>query len=545
LLAVIALDSCESCKGRKQVVFTGVVLDAFDAPLSGASVQIGKDKAKTDERGYFKLSADSAKSYLFQARKSEFGTYSRLFPKSERDVTIKLFAATVKSFDPSQPIQLTDGNSRRRPGPAASRANWSGGGFSNMPFVYENGKLVDFGFSPSLKTSFDYVKQRKQAGPGISISIPANVLVSASGSKPSGNVNVSLSTIDIFSPGAMPGDFTIMGPRGLRDGFMISMGAGSIEIYDDRNTYQLADKATANIVIPIDTSALIFNGNIPESIPLFYYNDSTGYWQEEPEAAKINAERTAYVGTLRHFSTFNMDFKVSDPSCVQIRHNSVGVSTLPQYIVETILTFNGSVIHTERTVSDPGPNSGTWPSVDPAPCLQNTNNTSVHMLFNLPQNTEVGMVFYNATAPTVPIGMAVTTTGPTYGTTVPTCPAATCPGSCASNCNDTSCGGYGTCQFVPFSTVSTNIVLASRKIGSDLKLKWVHNATGTHTYVVKEIDPLDNPIADVCTITADARTALGDLIINECTLTPAAGDHNYAVFISTTKESNTVTETFP
>lgn len=539
---LLTLSSCKKDIGKAKVKFEGFVYDSKGNALPSTIISVNASKVKSDDKGRFALAVDSAAVFVLKANRENFASFSKVFGSSTKDIRITLFEATVASFDPRKPIVLTDIKSRERPGPTSSRAAWTS--FAEVPLVYENSKVVDFGFSPKLKAAFEYVRSRKQAGPGISISIPANGLVrQGTSQQPTSNVNVSLSTIDLFTGGAMPGDFSVVNARGERDGFMISMGAGSVEIYDEKGSYQLSNEAKATITIPIDTSALIFRSNIPESIPLFYYNEETGYWTEDGKA-NINETKTAYVAELRHFSTFNMDFKISDPSCVQIRHNSVNTSTLPIYKVEAILDFGGSIVQTERTISDPGPNSGTWPSIDPAPCLQNANSTSVHMLFNLPQNTEVCLIFYQPGTPDIPVSIAVVNTGATYGSAVPTCPAVNCPNDidCPSACNDASCGGYGTCSLVPFSRITTEVLLARRKSGTNLQLKWIHNTStvGSISYQVFEVDDVGNPLTAISTLSGSVPLNPKNYLV----LSPSAGQHFYGIFVGGTLISNVVDETF-
>jgi hypothetical protein len=498
------LEACD----KQQATFTGQVLNGQSKPLDGVTITVNDEKVQTDKEGMFKVSLDSAEQYLVKGRKENFSTYAQRFTRGATNLKIMLYDATVTSVDPTKDIVVTDTNSSNTPGPAASDAVWTPGKFSSLPLVYENGKVVDFGFTPGLKSAFDYVVNRKQAGPGITLAIPANSLTRG-GQAPSGNVNVSLSTVDLFTMGAMPGDMSVRRADGSRGGFMISFGAGSIEVYDEKGEYQLNEKARATISIPVDSSVLLFSREIPSSVPLFYYDEATGFWVEQGKAV-LNADKNVYEAPLQHFSSFNMDIEKDTPACLQVRHNSVGASTIGTYKVEAILTYQGNVIHQERTILDPGPNPAMWPVGDPNPCLTNGNNTSVHMLYNLPETTETCLIFYEQVgANFVPISIAVTSTGATYGATLPTCPSATCPGACANDCVDSSCGGYGTCTFIPFDKFTNDILLAHKlTTPTNIRFKWVLNRPAAAiTYEIYETDFIGNiltPGSPVHTVTLPA-----------------------------------------
>jgi hypothetical protein len=63
----------------------------------------------------------------------------------------------------------------------------------------------------------------------------------------------------------------------------------------------LAEDSTSEIKIPVDASLM----NIaPATIPLWYFDEATGYWKEEGEAS---LQGNMYVGTVSHFSFWNVD----------------------------------------------------------------------------------------------------------------------------------------------------------------------------------------------------------------------------------------------
>ncbi|PNQ73926.1 hypothetical protein C1T31_06270 [Hanstruepera neustonica] len=63
----------------------------------------------------------------------------------------------------------------------------------------------------------------------------------------------------------------------------------------------LATGSTAEITVPLDATLL---DTAPATIPLWYFDEVSGYWKEEGEATLVGNN---YVGTVSHFSFWNCD----------------------------------------------------------------------------------------------------------------------------------------------------------------------------------------------------------------------------------------------
>ena len=63
----------------------------------------------------------------------------------------------------------------------------------------------------------------------------------------------------------------------------------------------LAEGSTAEITVPLDASLMT---NAPSTIPLWYFDETNGYWIEDGEATLVG---NSYVGTVSHFSFWNCD----------------------------------------------------------------------------------------------------------------------------------------------------------------------------------------------------------------------------------------------
>lgn len=136
------------------------------------------------------------------------------------------------------------------------------------------------------------------------VNLPANGLVPKNGGAASGTVNVSVTPINpAADPNLMPGDFTGVSAGGMTA--IESFGALVVDIRDNAgNSYNLASGKTATIRIPLGTK----NPNSPATLPLWYFDVTTGLWKEEGTAAlQGTAPHQYYEGTVTHFSTWNAD----------------------------------------------------------------------------------------------------------------------------------------------------------------------------------------------------------------------------------------------
>jgi hypothetical protein len=140
---------------------------------------------------------------------------------------------------------------------------------------------------------------------GGSVDIGADAIVDATtGVAFAGNVSVSAFFLNSGEEGFndyMPGDL-----RGITSGnqekMLKSYGMMSIEMTDPSgNRLQLAYGKNATITMPIP---FFMQTNAPATIPLWYFDETRGFWHEEGIAVRQGAN---YVGTVKHFSFWNCD----------------------------------------------------------------------------------------------------------------------------------------------------------------------------------------------------------------------------------------------
>ena len=138
------------------------------------------------------------------------------------------------------------------------------------------------------------------------VDIPADGLVPKNGGAVVGTVTVSLTPINpAVDTNLMPGDFTGVSAGGGSPVPIESFGALLIDIRDSAGTrYTLAPNKTSTIRIPLGTKSLV----PPATIPLYFFDETTGLWKEEGTATRQGtAPNQYYEGTVTHFSFWNAD----------------------------------------------------------------------------------------------------------------------------------------------------------------------------------------------------------------------------------------------
>jgi hypothetical protein len=229
----------------------GRVLDQNGLPLQGAAVTSGSAGTTTDVNGVFSLISISMSSRFGYVKVAAPGYYA-----GSRSIITNPGASNFVS------IQLV-------PMAAATTFPATSGGSVGM-------------------------------ASGDTATFPANAVVSASTNAAyTGTVHVFANYMDPTDPnlyGYMPGDLRGIGTNGLETA-LESYGIEVINLQDDAgNKVQLASGhlATLTFVIP-DT----LQSSAPATLPLWYFNDSTGRWIQQGVALRIG---NSYVGQVSHLT---------------------------------------------------------------------------------------------------------------------------------------------------------------------------------------------------------------------------------------------------
>jgi hypothetical protein len=146
------------------------------------------------------------------------------------------------------------------------------------------------------------------------VSLPANGFVNAATNAPvSGNITVAVTPINPAADAAsMPGDYTNAAGQPIE-----SFGAIQVDLRDGAgNRLDLAPNQSASIRIPLSA-----RGPAPATIPLFFFDETTGRWVQEGSATLAGtAPNQYYEGTVTHFTFWNADIvldTITVSGCVQ------------------------------------------------------------------------------------------------------------------------------------------------------------------------------------------------------------------------------------
>lgn len=235
---------------------SGFVTDENDEPVQSASVKVGLQTVTTDEYGYFEVRNEQVVKSAATVSVSMAGYFAgiRTYMAEQNK------AAFVR-------IKLI---------PKNTSGNFSGstGGTVTLP-------------------------------DGLKISFPANAVVNATtGSAYTGTINVAASWINPTAPDLeriMPGDLRGVDASG---GFkqLTTYGMAAVELTGSTGEkLQVTPGKKVALSFPVPSALL---ASAPATIPLWYFDETTGLWKEEGTAVKTGS---FYEGQVSHFSFWNCD----------------------------------------------------------------------------------------------------------------------------------------------------------------------------------------------------------------------------------------------
>jgi mono/diheme cytochrome c family protein len=382
------------------IIFSGRVTDPGGTGVSGANIEINGTSV-TSADGSFHVDVPDSDRFVFNIRAAGYGLLSQIFDDGVTGGSWTLYPAEVFSVDPSAAIQITHQRGVENcPGPRSLRQN-----YATFPGIEEPvwqdgmGNVVAAFDTPPTALPGPGGSTERDCPPGISLSIPANSLVDADGNLPSGLVEITLSTVDLFSPQQMPGDYTVEASDGTTS--MRSYGAGGISIQAGGTPYNLNGSVSAEVRIPVDPSQLAAGGPFPPTIPALYYDESQGVWRQEGNATLVG---TDYVYMASHFSSINMDVLKEGQACVRI--------------------FSEPPFPANYDLEVQVPNGTAAPVI----VTQEIDNTSpyVHVVYNLPIDTNIVLVPIRTDGrlgvDPAPLGTFIVNTGPAQNPENPNLP---------------------------------------------------------------------------------------------------------------------------
>lgn len=353
LLTFLFLQSCGPDKKCK-MTFSGKIVDNAGQPLKDVTIALADSEgsdASTDG-GQFRLCVGDADQYVLNFTRLGFGLVSKVYSDTASQLVITMTPATVgQNFEANDNIVLQD-NPPPTQGPLSSNISATSP-LDTIPFVYDGeGRLIAFEAPQEVIDTYDAAEASRGAGPGgrprrgARVEVPANALVDEGEEdgnndnegrdkeKNKGKITGSLSTIDIYNPDGMPGNYTVRTADGSV-GWMETYGAADITFTRDGKKLQLRQGQYATVTIPVDTiTVLVYGKNLPAKMPLLVYDPKSGLWQQDVDKwtkekvfADLAASKDSYVAKVSHFSTFNMDEEFSTPTCY--RMCAAGIPTGP------------------------------------------------------------------------------------------------------------------------------------------------------------------------------------------------------------------------
>ncbi|GAB5565400.1 MAG: hypothetical protein Wins2KO_24630 [Winogradskyella sp.] len=270
--------------------FLGSVIDSNHNPIEGVTVSIGSETAMTDSNGVF-IIRDASVNERFGYVKAEKVGYihaSRSVVPSNgtNKVTIMMLEETVAGS-------------------------------------------VNSGSSSTITTD-----------DGSSVNFDGN-FIKEDGTAYSGSVDVIVHHLDPTDEDIelqMPGMLYAQNENGA-ERMLQTLGMLAVELRGSGDEdLNLAEGSTSEIRIPVDDSLL---STAPATIPLWYFDEATGYWKEEGIAT---LQGNMYVSTVSHFSYWSLN---TDVETVNLCINLVDENNNPipnQFV---------SLLHTDLNYFDP------------------------------------------------------------------------------------------------------------------------------------------------------------------------------------------------
>lgn len=162
-------------------------------------------------------------------------------------------------------------------------------------------QMIPIAYSGAFESSTGGTVQLPGGGQVI---FQAGDLVLQDGSAYSGQVVVASAYLDPTDPSIpnyLPGSLLAVNTEDEL-AVMITYGMMGVELFGTNGeVLQLADGMTASLEMPIQPEQAAF---APESIPLWFFDETNGIWREDGVATKTGNK---YVGNLSHFTFWNCD----------------------------------------------------------------------------------------------------------------------------------------------------------------------------------------------------------------------------------------------
>jgi hypothetical protein len=191
---------------------------------------------------------------------------------------------------------------------------------------------------------------------GAQIVFPANGIVRADGSAYNGTVKVAarwLRPDDDKTIEIMPGNLIGISDDN-REEALVTYGMMAVELHSPNNEpLQLKEGTSAELSFPLPVTMA---ASAPAQIPLWHFDEETGWWREEGVATKTGNK---YVGQVSHFSFWNCDVGLP---LVQITGQAVNQDNQPIAHQHILCTLENQGLTGYNFTNESGHFSGAVPS---------------------------------------------------------------------------------------------------------------------------------------------------------------------------------------
>ena len=231
--------------------FIGQIVNENSQPIEGVEIKIGSITKYTDSKGVFVIkNAEVYEKFAYiTAKKAGFINGSRTVVPNSESNTIKIMMLTA-----------------------------------TVPETVQSGTASNVTLSNGTKVAFD------------------GTFKTEAGAAYSGSVKVMMHHLDpsdATTRDKMPGSLMAQNATGSQR-TLETYGMMNVELQDaSGNKLQIANPTS--IEMPISSTQL---ASAPTTIPLWYFDETAGYWKEEGTATKVGNK---YIGTVKHFSWWNCD----------------------------------------------------------------------------------------------------------------------------------------------------------------------------------------------------------------------------------------------
>jgi len=276
----------------------GRVIDQDGLPVAGAAISSGTATTTSDVNGVFSFSNISMSSRFGYVKVTKTG----FFTGSRSIVT----TAGASNFVTIQLVNRTETGSF----PASS-----------------GGKIVVY------------------SGDTVAFN-PASIVTAATNAAYTGTVHVFATYLNPTNDNLykyMPGDLRGIGSDG-KETALQTFGMVNVELEDDAgNKLQITSGNTATLTFAIPSA---LQASAPATIPLWYFNDTTGRWIEQGMATRLGNN---FVGNVNHFTFWNMDAPYATINLKARFTDQSGNPLAYSYVLLRSQTFGTGVGFTDST----------------------------------------------------------------------------------------------------------------------------------------------------------------------------------------------------